>query len=300
MAGGTGIKMGYRAICFVNNISPEIAIVHKLNTVGSHEVKYSGIIIEAVNGYYIICASGIPVFSISPVGWLFFACPEPNGGFIPAKQIVDYFIPLTMFNGYRNTIVSELVAFYPALVAITTPYAVITLKYPVAYNFVSAKSNLDAIGGSIGKIILNDQVVIAPALAIIHRCLTCPEKETIPAMRNIIPVKYIIAALFIDQYTSTILSPIINTMTIPPYIKNDPVVDNTVPAAAIHTNPYPGIKRKIIVGDPSIIASCHHQRILSSRHPAPGNIYKIAVTQVYSRTIPHPFILFIMVITHPV
>lgn len=176
----------------------------------------------------------------------------------------------------------------------------IAFKHPVTDDPVPAEGHFDPIGGSVGKIIPVQEVVVASALPRIHGRLPGPEKKPISSVRYIIFIKNIVAALFVHQHARAVLAPVIHTVAISPYIKDDPVIQDLVPAAAVHPDADTGVEGKIIVQDHAVIASRHHERILTACDPAVTDSGKIAVAQVNRRPVTHPLVLLIVMVTHPV
>jgi hypothetical protein len=141
-----------------------------------------------------------------------------------------------MFDSNPNTIIGKLIVPYFGIEAITAPDAMIAFPDNVAKDIVPAESDLYSISRSKGKIIFIYDIVIAPTFPGIHCFLPGPKKKSISAMRYIVPEEPVEIALLIYQYPSTVLSPVINTMTIPSNIKYYTVVKDFIAVAAIHSN----------------------------------------------------------------
>lgn len=84
-----------------------------------------------------------------------------------------------MLDSNGNAVISELITGDISIVAITTPNAMVALKNPVAYYTIPAECDLYAIGWCIGKIILEQEIIITTTLPL--SIVLCPAHRKKPS-----------------------------------------------------------------------------------------------------------------------
>ena len=89
-------------------------------------------------------------------------------------------------------------------------------------------------------------------------------------------------------------------MRITAHIPVEPIVHDPIVAATVHTDAYPRIELENIVVHRAFTTAVHQQRILIPGNMAGFDGCSGTIFKVNARSISHPFIVFIMVVTEPV
>ena len=171
---------------------------------------------------------------------------------------------LSVLNSDGDPVLFKNIAVDCCFPAVSTPNAVIAFIDDVPDNLVLAERDLHAVGGRITEIVLIYIVVVASSFARVHGGLSGPKEESIAAVGYAVISEYVVVALFKYQDAGAVLSAVIKTVAVTPHVEIEFVVQDMVPAAAIHADADGGVEGEVVVGDRTLVTAGHHQGALAA------------------------------------
>ena len=107
----------------------------------------------------VVPAFYLPLLRIAPVFRLLCPLPQLNPNLAAIKTIVQNGIVLPMLNGDATVAVGDGIGTHQAFEAVAAPNTVAALFQPVFCYDIPAKGHFDAVGGRMGKVVAEDDVV---------------------------------------------------------------------------------------------------------------------------------------------